>query len=193
VRISSPMSEIRIVEYDPTWPDQFSSVARQIAGAIGSDALRIDHIGSTSVPGLAAKDIVDVQITVADLEEPGYSQGLEAAGFRLRDRLSYDLLVGLSENDFELEKRFFREPEGQRRAHIHVREKGRLNQLYPLLFRDYLRSDAVVRSAYETVKRELASHFQNDADAYYRIKDPYMDTIYQGARLWAAQTGWHLE
>jgi len=186
------MSEIRIVEYDPAWPDQFSDLAAQISAAMGADALRIDHIGSTSVPGLAAKDILDVQITVADLEEPSYIQRLEAAGFRLRDHVAHDLLVGLDENDFELKKKLLREPEGQRRANVHVREMGRLNQLYPLLFRDYLRADAVVRAAYETVKRELASHFPNDADAYYRIKDPYMDTIYQGAKLWAAQSGWRL-
>jgi len=185
------VSEIRIIEYDPTWPDQFAYLASHISNAIGEDALRIDHIGSTSIPGLAAKDILDVQITVADLEAPGYLQKLEAAGFRLRGQLAHDLLVGLDEESPDLKKRFLREPEGQRRAHVHVREQGRLNQLYPLLFRDYLVANAVVREAYETVKKELAQHFPKDADAYYRIKDPYMDTIYEGAKLWAAQTEWH--
>ena len=186
------MSKIRIVAYDPTWPDQFAELAAQIRGAVGERASRIDHIGSTAVPGLAAKDVLDVQITVADLDEPSYVRSLEKAGFRQRDGLIHDLLTGLDDNDFELEKKLFCEPEGQRRAHIHVREAGRLNQLYPLLFRDYLRADPVVRAAYETVKRELASHFADDADAYYRIKDPHMDTIYQGAKLWAARSGWRL-
>ncbi len=186
------MRKISIVEYDPAWPEQFTALARQISAVMGSDARRIDHIGSTSVPGLAAKDILDVQITVADLEATGNLQKLTAAGFRLRSTLTHDLFTGLDENDAQLKKKFLREPEGQRQAHVHVREAGRLNQLYPLLFRDYLRADAVVCAAYETVKRELASHFPNDADAYYRIKDPYMDTIYQGAKLWAVQSGWEL-
>lgn len=186
------MSDIRIVEYDAGWIDQFADLAAQIHAAVGPDILRIDHIGSTSVPGLAAKDILDVQITVADLEQTEYLSKLEAAGFRLRHQITHDLLVGLEDSSIELRKRFLREPEGQRPTHIHVREAGRLNQLYPLVFRDYLRADQVVRTAYETVKKELAIHFSNDADAYYRIKDPYMDTIYQGAKLWAAQSNWQL-
>lgn len=185
------MSQIQILEYNPDWPNQFAALAHQIRSAAGSDILRVDHIGSTSVPGLAAKDILDVQITVADLQEPGYLSKLEAAGFQLRDDVTHDLLVGLDDQDIELKKKYLSEPTGQRRAHIHVREQGRLNQLYPLLFRDYLRSDSVVRTAYETVKRELAAHFPHDAEAYYRIKDPYMDTIYQGAKLWAELSGWH--
>ena len=184
------MSEIKIVEYKPEWVNQFAVLASQIRSAIGSEATRVDHIGSTSVPKLAAKDILDIQITVSDLNQINYLEKLQDAGFRLREHIKYDLLTGLEEGSFELEKRFFREPHGQRQAHIHVREQGRLNQVYPLLFRDYLKADAVVCAAYETVKKELAGHFLADADAYYRIKDPYMDTIYQGAKLWAEQCDW---
>ena len=184
------MSEIKIVEYQPEWVNQFADLASQIRSTIGSEAIRVDHIGSTSVPKLAAKDILDIQITVSDLNQISYLAKLQDVGFRLREHIDHDLLTGLEEGSIELEKRFFREPYGQRRAHIHVREQGRLNQVYPLLFRDYLKADAVVCAAYETVKKELAGHFPTDADAYYRIKDPYMDTIYQAAKLWADQCDW---
>jgi len=70
-----------------------------------------------------------------------------------------------------------------------VRKLGRLNQQYPLLFRDYLIADANVRQAYEQVKRELATRFAHDSQAYYAIKEPYMDTLYRAALLW--QRGQH--
>jgi GrpB-like predicted nucleotidyltransferase (UPF0157 family) len=184
------MNEIEIVEYQPEWVNQFADLARQVRSAIGAEATRVDHIGSTSVPNLAAKDIIDIQITVSDLSEISYLAKLQDAGFRLKEHIKNDLLTGLEDGSIELAKRFFREPDGQRQAHIHVREQGRLNQVYPLLFRDYLKADAVVCTAYETVKKELAGQFPADADAYYRIKDPYMDTIYQGAKLWAELCDW---
>ncbi|MCH7742488.1 MAG: GrpB family protein [Proteobacteria bacterium] len=184
------MNGIKITEYQSDWSDQFANLASVIRSAIGTEAVRIDHIGSTSVPDLAAKDILDVQITVSDLNQKSYLTKLQDAGFRLREHIVYDLLTGLKEGSIELRKRFLREIPGQRQAHIHVREQGRLNQIYPLLFRDYLKADAVVRAAYEVIKKELAEHFPDDADAYYRIKDPCMDTIYQGAKLWAEQCDW---
>jgi len=73
---------------------------------------------------------------------------------------------------------------------IHIREQGRINQRYALLFRDFLRYDSVVRDAYAAVKKELAKRFSSDRDAYYAIKDPYMDTIYQAAKLWAKLSDW---
>ncbi len=185
------MSEIVIVAYRADWEQQFAEVAREIRKTVADEIVRIDHIGSTAVPNLAAKDILDIQLTVRDLSQTDYLTKLQAAGFRLRESVNNDLLTGVSENSMELQKRFLREAPGRRRTHIHVREQGRLNQEYALLFRDYLRSDELVRNAYEQVKKELASHFQNDADAYYRVKDPYMDTIYRGAKLWAQLNDWH--
>ena len=71
-----------------------------------------------------------------------------------------------------------------------MREEGRLNQLYPLLFRDFLRADEPTRLAYEDIKRELARRFADDVEAYYAIKDPYMDTVYRAALMWKEATAW---
>ena len=152
---------------------------------------RIDHIGSTAVPGLAAKDIIDIQLTVVDLGDKHDVSALQSEGYVFRPKVTNDLLTGLESDSIELKKRFFRERSGQRRANIHIREQNRLNQNYSLLFRDYLRSDSIVRDAYASIKKELSNHFGSDADAYYDIKDPYMDTVYQAAKLWAQLNNWH--
>jgi GrpB-like predicted nucleotidyltransferase (UPF0157 family) len=99
---------ITVVSYDPAWPVIFGQLGTHLRAALGGVALRIDHIGSTAVPGLAAKPIVDVQISVERLEpvEP-FRLPLEAAGFLYRT------------SNAERTKRYFREPPGQRRTHIH--------------------------------------------------------------------------
>ena len=71
---------IAIVEYDPRWPDEFRALALQLRAVLGNSALRIDHIGSTAVPGLAAKDVIDVQITVRSLD-PAVEEALRRAGY----------------------------------------------------------------------------------------------------------------
>src|SRR5215207_7017496 len=127
-----PMSDpITVVSYDPAWPVIFGQLGSQLRAALGGVALRIDHIGSTAVPGLPAKPIVDVQISVERLEpvEP-FRSPLEAAGFRYRAA------------DTERTKRYFREPPGQRRTHLHVRRAGSFSEQLPLLFRDFLWPDA---------------------------------------------------
>ena len=188
------MSRIVIVEHRPEWEQEFAKVANEIRSATGDSVLRIDHIGSTSVKGLAAKDVIDIQITVGDLDDQTYVRRLINAGFRLRDGITTDVLVGTDETgdsgSKELRKRYFRERERERKLHIHVREKDRVNQRYALLFRDYLRENPSVRRAYEMVKRRLAELFPNDIDVYLSIKDPFMDVIFEGAQHWAVLTNW---
>lgn len=183
------MTAIVIVPYDPGWPAAFEKLAGALRACAGSDALRIDHIGSTAVPGLTAKDIIDVQITVPSLTS-GIVEHLEKARFRYRRDITHDLLVGVAPNDPALEKRFFQERPGERRANIHVRVLGRTNQRYPLLFRDYLRASPEIRAAYQQIKEALAGRVADDGDGYYAIKDPVMDIIYRAAELWAERTGW---
>ena len=188
------MRTIEIVDYDPGWVDEFVRWARLVRTAVADSVLRIDHIGSTSVPGLAAKNVIDMQITVADLDDVTPVERLVAAGFRQREGIGTDLLVGVDEEGTlanpELRKRYLREPEGERRLHIHMRESNRINQRYALLFRDYLRAHERVRRSYEIVKRRLAVEYPHDIDGYLSIKDPYMDTVYEGAQHWAQLTGW---
>jgi GrpB-like predicted nucleotidyltransferase (UPF0157 family) len=180
-----------VVAYQPRWAEEFAEIARRIRGVVGPAAARIDHIGSTAVPGLGAKDVIDVQITVADLDEAaGLTSALRAAGFRLGTAFEFDVFRGMSGTDPELRKLYMREPACERRAHIHIRELGRFNQRYALLFRDYLRASEPVRAAYEVTKHRAAQLFPDSIEGYLLLKDPVLHIIYEAASLWAERVGW---
>ncbi len=187
-----PVSDPVIISpYNPAWPVEFRRIGGRLRQFLGPLALRIDHIGSTSVPGLAAKDIIDVQITVPDLDDPGLIPALQQAGYVLREDIRRDLYVGIDDPDSpELQKRYAREAAGQRETHIHIRQPGRLNQRYALLFRDYLRASEVTRWAYETIKFHLAEVFPESIEGYLSIKDPLMDAIFEAAQHWADRVAW---
>jgi GrpB-like predicted nucleotidyltransferase (UPF0157 family) len=140
--------------------------------------IRIEHVGSTSVPGLAAKPVVDVQVSVADLnEEDRYLPPCEAAGlqFRLRDD----------------EHRYFQPPPGQPRdVHVHVCQQGSRWERVHLLFRDYLRFSPDAREAHAAAKREAARLWGNDRPAYTEAKTDVILGILDQAEAWAAATGW---
>lgn len=180
-----------ISPYDARWAAEFVEIARLIRGLVGAAATRVDHIGSTAVPGLAAKDVIDVQVSVADLDRCEEVTGpLMAAGFRRGDGFVYDDFRTMAANDTQLRKLYMREPEGGRRAHIHVREVGRFNQRYALLFRDYLRASDAVRAEYELVKRRAARLFPDSIDGYLFLKEPVFHIIYEAACLWADAVRW---
>jgi GrpB-like predicted nucleotidyltransferase (UPF0157 family) len=180
---------IEIVPYQDRWPHEFAAVGRRLRAALGDAALRIDHIGSTSVPGLASKDVVDVQVTVRDLD--GALAPLETAGFVPRPEHATDHCPpGMDLGSSELEKRMVGMPAGERRTNIHLRVEGRFNQRYALLFRDYLRAHPVAAAAIEGAKRALARHVGHDVAAYYEIKDPVYDIVMAGATAWALGEDW---
>jgi GrpB-like predicted nucleotidyltransferase (UPF0157 family) len=184
---------IVIVPYRPGWADEFAALARGLQGTLGPLALRIDHIGSTSVPGLAAKDIIDIQVTVQALDEP-VAQALETAGYRRIGRIASDHVPpGQPETEIEWTKWVYRPATGQRSSNVHVRVAGRLNQRYPLLFRDYLRAQPSVAASYALVKMALAKYHADDVEAYYDVKDPVCDIIMEAAEEWAAGTPWQPE
>jgi GrpB-like predicted nucleotidyltransferase (UPF0157 family) len=158
--------------------------------AFRADALRVEHIGSTSVPGLAAKDIIDVQISVARFDDARIDAALENAGLTPWADIARDHCPpGMTLDEAELEKRYG-SGEGPPRAHVHVRVVGRFNHDYALLFRDYLRAHPDAANAYAEIKRVLAERYPNDVDAYYSIKDPVCDVIMTGAREWASLSRW---
>jgi GrpB-like predicted nucleotidyltransferase (UPF0157 family) len=136
-------------------------------------------IGSTAVPGLAAKPIVDVQISVERLEpvEP-FRLPLEAAGFLYRA------------SNTERTKRYFREPPGRRRTHLHVRRAGSFSEEFPLLFRDFLRADPAAALDYGQRKRALAAGFADDRRGYLEAKLPITWDVLRRADQWAQHTGW---
>lgn len=180
-----------ITSYQPHWVDDFGRIAMHIRNLVGRAAIRIDHIGSTAVPGLGAKDVIDIQITVSDLDNvDGMTMALRAAGFRDGSMFLYDVFHKKAETDPELRKVFMREPDGERRSHVHIRQLGRFNQRYALLFRDYLRSSENVRAEYELLKRRAAQLFPENIDGYLSLKDPVEHIIYEAASLWAEKIRW---
>jgi len=181
--------KIEIVPYKDSWPLEFHQIASNLRQGLGELALRIDHIGSTSVPGLAAKDIIDIQITVAALE-PQLLAAMSALGYTRPEGIWRDHSPArLEQTPSEWEKWYFWEPPGQRPTNTHVRIQGRANQRYPLLFRDYLRTHPATADAYAELKRRLASNLA-DLHTYPEVKDPAVDLIYLAAGEWAATNHW---
>ncbi len=179
---------IVIEPYKESWPGTFRDVGAAIRAALGGTALAIHHIGSTSVPGLAAKNVIDVQLSVADLEAP-IRAPLEAEGFAYRSSITRDHAPpGMDVAPGQLEKRYYKGSSPD--VHLHVRVPGRFNQRYALLCRDYLRTHPLAARTYEEVKCQLAARFPEDADAYYTIKDPVFDVLMAGAHEWAERTAW---
>ncbi|HKZ85352.1 MAG TPA: GrpB family protein [Anaerolineae bacterium] len=180
---------VEIIPYQESWPSEFQEIASILRRALGELALRIDHIGSTSIPGLSAKDVIDIQITVADLDHR-VTSAMAALGYTRREDIWRDHCppngVG---PETEWEKLIFLPPLGQRRTRTHVRVQGRANQRYALLFRDYLRAHPASAKAYAELKRRLAQHLA-DPQTYPEVKDPAVDLIYLAAEDWAAATHW---
>lgn len=156
---------VRIVDYDRGWPQKFEADRQIIAGALGETALQIEHIGSTSVPGLAAKPIIDILLVVQDSTvESKYLPQLEAAGYVLRVR----------EPEWN-EHRMFRTPE--RDVHVHVYSSGCREIQRNLRFRDRLRSNVDDRQRYELKKRELAKRKWADMNDYANAKSEVIESI----------------
>ena len=180
------MRPIEIVDHRSDWPERYRELAETIR-ALAPAGSTLHHIGSTSVPGLGAKDVIDIQLSVDRLDDLDIA-AFEARGFSHRPGLRDHLPPGMTLADGELAKHYFRGPGG--RSHLHVRERGRFNQRYALLCRDYLRTHPDAAQAYEAVKRQLARFFSRDDDGYYAIKDPVFDVLMAGANDWAAKVGW---
>ncbi len=181
----TPVQTWRVVNSDPAWPAQAETLIARLQSVLGPLAARIDHIGSTAVPGLAAKDILDIQVTLPDLDAAtlaAVAGAMTAAGFVHRSDVTRDQRPpGSIGPDSDWEKAYFKTAPGERPAHIHVRAAGRPNQAYPLRFRDFLRGAPEVAEAYARLKRELARYHAHDGEAYTDIKDPVVDLIWMMA------------
>jgi len=169
---------IEVVDYDPRWPGRFKRMRQRLARALGPAAVHIEHIGSTSVPGLAAKPIIDIQVSVPDVEdEDAYREAIESCGFALRYR--------------EAGHRYFRPPPGKPRDfQVHVCTVGSTWERDHLLFRDFLRNHADEAARYESIKYDVAGHHRADRIGYMDAKQPYIGAALTRAESWAASTGW---
>jgi GrpB-like predicted nucleotidyltransferase (UPF0157 family) len=156
---------IHLVEYDDAWPALFASHAERIGGALGPDALRVEHVGSTAVPGLAAKPVIDIVVTVPDSsDESAFVPALEAAGYVLRIR----------EREW-FEHRMFNRPDSE--VHVHVLSDSCAEVDHMVNFRDRLRADGNDRALYERTKRELAAHRWKYVQHYANAKSDVIAEI----------------
>jgi len=156
---------IVLADYDDGWPALFEREASRIRGALGETALRVEHVGSTSVPGLAAKPIIDILLVVPDsADEPSYRPALESAGYVLRIR----------EPDW-FEHRVFKGPDTN--VNMHVFSLGATEIDRMLRFRDRLRADDADRDYYARTKRELAGHVWRHVQHYADAKTAVIEEI----------------
>lgn len=173
---------------DPTWPAQAERLLARIRHAVGEAAVTLDHIGSTAVPGLLAKDVVDLQVGVrslAEADDPAFVAAMAAMGFPRPAGKWTDH----GKDGRPWPKRFHGSADPDRVAHVHVREVGSPGWRFALLFRDWLCAEAAERDAYARVKTGLAARM-SAPDAYAEAKEPWFDDAYARAGAWGDAIGW---
>lgn len=183
----------RLVEPDPAWPAQATRLRERIALAAGDLASRVDHIGSTSVPGLAAKNVIDLQVTVASITDAdALAQPLTDAGLPRLHRIDHDNPKPYAPDPILWQKRFHAGADPGRHANVHIRVAGTPGWRYALLFPAWLRANPTERDAYESLKRTLSARYQTDDDTgnYADDKESWFDEAGTRAEKWATQTNW---
>jgi dephospho-CoA kinase len=186
--IRSRLSHPTMSAPDPTWPAQAERLLARVRHAVGDAAVTLDHIGSTAVPGLVAKDVVDLQVGVAalaDADEPAFVEAMAAAGFVRPLGEWHD-----NGKDGSLwPKRFHGSCDPGRVAHLHVREVGSPGWRWALAFRDWLRAEPSERNAYASMKTGLAARVTS-TDAYVEGKEPWFDGADARVAQWVRRSGW---
>ena len=157
---------IEVVPYNSQWPQMFEVEAELIKKALGDNCITIHHIGSTAVPGLSAKPVIDILPVVKSLK--GVDRSTEAM-----EQIGY---VALGEYGIPY-RRFFQKGGDLRTHHVHVFEKGNPAISRHLQFRDWLRSHPDDAKAYQELKLKLASKFSNDSESYVKGKEAFIQSI----------------
>lgn len=197
-RTPAPHSSVPVPP-DPTWQEQAARIVNRLNTTCGHRAVRIDHIGSTAVPGMDAKDVIDVQITVASIDVVDeLTEDLLRAGYPRVESVTTDvpkLDARSTDRRFDHDadpalwhKRFHASGDPGRPTNIHVRVDGWPNQQFALMFVDWLTANAGVQADYLAVKRAAAQH--RDASRYAEAKEPWFLDSYRRAWAWADATGW---
>ncbi|BBZ69300.1 dephospho-CoA kinase [Mycobacterium paraseoulense] len=192
---------VRLVAPDPTWPDQARRIVNRLRTACGHRALRVDHIGSTAVPDLPAKDVIDIQITVESLAiADELAEPLLAAGYPRWEHISEDTARADArstvdrfdhQDDESLwQKRIHASADPGRPTNVHVRVDGWPGQQFALLFVDWLRNNPDARAGCLAVKREAERGAGGDISAYVAAKERWYPDAYRRAWAWADSTGW---
>lgn len=165
------MDPVELESYDATWPARFEQEAERLRGALGDLAVRIEHVGSTSVPGLASKPVIDIMIGVVDL------QASADAVVAALSQLGYEYWEADPSRDERMHLVRWNAGRSARLVHVHVAPTSGLFWRELLAFRDRLRSDPNLTAQYEDLKRGLAVQFGNDRDAYTAAKTEFVRKV----------------
>lgn len=174
------MKKVDVVPHDPRWRDSFEAEAKHIAAALGENVVAIHHIGSTSIPDIHAKPIVDVLVEVRDVSElDGRSAAMESLGYQVMGEYG---IPG---------RRYFRrdDEEGVRTHHVHAFAAGSAEATRHLAFRDYLIAHPADARRYGELKRKLAEEHPQSMDAYMDGKDGFIKEMESRAARWRAAHG----
>ncbi|MGZ7020406.1 MAG: dephospho-CoA kinase [Ilumatobacteraceae bacterium] len=173
-----------LVPYDPTWPAQARRIVERLKTACGHHALRVDHIGSTAVPGMDAKDVIDVQVTVASLDVADeLVETLTHAGYPRVEQITADRPHTADTAMWRM--RFHASADPGRPTHVHVRVDGWPNQQFALLFTEWLAQHPAVQTDYRTAKRAALT-----SPRYAEAKEPWFLDAYRRAWDWADAVNW---
>jgi GrpB-like predicted nucleotidyltransferase (UPF0157 family) len=183
---------VQVVPYDDRWPGRAAAELAALGAALGPLVCHADHIGSTAVPGMAAKDVLDLQLSVRDLDTAAaaFDAPLSRLGYT---RLPYErdhVPAGDSSDPALWAKRYWRRrDDATGGVNLHVRVEGSPNERLALLFRDWLRAHPLAVAAYARFKAELARNAAG-LEVYTEIKDPVVDLVVAAAAGWVRDTGW---
>lgn len=181
-----------VIPARPDWEGRAADLVSTLASALGHGATRIEHIGSTAIPAMPAKDVIDLQVSVGDLDETdrSFDVPLTALGFRSSPYRFDHVPAGRSDDPIQWAKRLWirrGEPGGD--VNLHVRRVGSPNERLALLFRDWFRSHPEAVPAYGQFKHALAD-VAPDIGVYTEVKDPVVDLVIAVAEQWATASGW---
>ncbi len=160
------MKEVKIVPYNENWPKEFLIESQRVMEVLGNNCIEIHHIGSTAVPGLAAKPVIDILPVVQDINiVDKYNEAMERLGYTPRGEDGIPM------------RRYFRKGITVRTHHIHIFEEGNPQVMRHIKFRDWMRNHPEDMKAYESLKKKLAIQFSNDRHAYTEGKNEFIAMI----------------
>jgi len=163
---------VLVVDYDPSWPDTFETLRRDVWAAVCDVALSVEHVGSTAVPGLAAKPVIDMDVIVAERARvPGAVARLGALGYVHRGNLGIE------------DREAFTSPQGPPAHHLYLCIQGSVALANHLALRDFLRRNPAAAAEYGRLKKQLATEFPNDVDSYCAGKTDYILTMLRSASV----------
>ncbi|WP_329144602.1 GrpB family protein [Streptomyces sp. NBC_01456] len=181
-----------VVDHDPAWQARGLALAAELRSALAPLALHVEHIGSTAIPGMAAKPVLDFQVSVDDLQEAerAFDQLLADQGFQRSVHQHDHVPAGRDDAPERWAKRLWlRRGHSGEDVNLHVRVLGAPNERLALLFRDWFRSHPGAVPAHSRFKSTLAATV-DDVGVYSDVKDPVVDLVSTVAESWAGETGW---